>query len=65
MTVERLNDGKICKRYPDDIKLQLTHYQVKSTDTETEKNDSEEWQRISRRYFPQDEDEMYRERYSY
>ena len=65
MTVERLNDGKICKRYPDDIKLQLTYYQVKSTDTETEKNDSEEWQRISRRYFPQDEDEIYRERYSY
>ena len=59
MTVARLNDGKIFKRHPDDIKLQVPNYQEKSIETGSEENASEEWQQIRRRYFPQDEDEVY------
>ena len=59
VTVERLNDGKIFKRHPDDIKLQVPNYQENSIETGLEAKASEEWQQISRGYFPQDEDEVY------
>ena len=57
LTVERLKDGKIFKRHPDDVKLQVTNHQEKRTENASEEKDSEEWQQISQRYFPQDEDE--------
>ena len=59
VTVERLNDGKIFKRHPDDIKLQVPNYQEKSIETGSEEKAGEEWQHISQRYFLQDEDEVY------
>ena len=59
VTVERLNDGKIFKRHPHDIKLQVTNYQKRSMETGSEKKAIEEWQKISQKYFPQDEDEVY------
>ena len=50
VTVERLNDGKIFKRHPDDIKLQITNYQKKSMKTGSEEKAMEEWKQISHKY---------------
>ena len=47
------------KSHPDDIKLQVPNYQENSIETGLEAKASEEWQQISRGYFPQDEDEVY------
>ena len=47
MTVERLKDGKLIKRHPDDIKLHVTRF-IKPTEKDDEQSDAFEWQRMSR-----------------
>ena len=47
VTVERLKDGKLIKRHPDDIKLHVTRF-IKPTEKDDEQSDAFEWQRMSR-----------------